>query len=97
MEYYEKYDALRQVPILKQNPIVSLYHLTVPIPKLNSLAGAALNQLTMNYDEELYKSFLDVWGTHVAMNTTVGGMVELWTSQPRRCISLTTTPPLDPG
>lgn len=95
MEYYEKYDAIRQVPIIIQNPTLSLYYLTAINPTLNSLASNAIAQLTTTYDEELYNEFLDVWGTHIAMNTTIGGMVELQTSD-NRCSPVTTTrrPPI---
>ena len=44
--------------------------------KLNKYAQRAIDALTVKYNEELYQNFLDVWGTHITISTTVGGMTE---------------------
>ncbi|CAF5069839.1 unnamed protein product [Rotaria sp. Silwood1] len=43
---------------------------------LNSYAHTAINALTAAYDEDLYNAFFNSWGTHVAVETTVGGVTE---------------------
>jgi hypothetical protein len=43
---------------------------------LNSYAHTAINALTAAYDEDLYNGFFNAWGTHVAVETTVGGVTE---------------------
>jgi hypothetical protein len=43
---------------------------------LNSYARTAINALTAAYDEDLYNAFFNAWGTHVAVETTVGGVTE---------------------
>ncbi|CAF2684273.1 unnamed protein product [Rotaria sp. Silwood2] len=42
----------------------------------NEYAQAAINALTVNYDEELYNSFIDAWGPHITVSNKVGGMTE---------------------
>ncbi|CAF3775100.1 unnamed protein product [Rotaria sp. Silwood1] len=44
--------------------------------KLNKYAQKAINALTVEYNEELYQNFMDVWGTHITVSTIVGGMTE---------------------
>ncbi|CAF1072377.1 unnamed protein product, partial [Didymodactylos carnosus] len=43
---------------------------------LNSYAHSAINVLTAAYDEDLYNAFFNAWRTHVAVETTVGGVTE---------------------
>ena len=44
--------------------------------KLNRYAQRAINALTVQYNDELYQNFMDAWGTHITVSTTVGGMTE---------------------
>ena len=44
--------------------------------KLNRYAQRAINALTEQYNDELYQNFMDAWGTHITVSTTVGGMTE---------------------
>ncbi|CAF4738156.1 unnamed protein product [Rotaria sp. Silwood1] len=44
--------------------------------ELNTHAQQAIDRLPFIYDAKTYKDFLDVWGTHVILETTVGGMHE---------------------
>ncbi|CAF1295634.1 unnamed protein product [Rotaria sp. Silwood1] len=43
---------------------------------LNSYARTAINALTATYDEDLYNAFFNAWGTHIVVETTVGGITE---------------------
>jgi hypothetical protein len=84
-EYFNTYYVAGKEPNIRQNPIVTLYALSMGTPQLNSLASEALSYLTSQYDANLYDLFLEGWGTHIAINTTIGGMVEQLTTVPR-CI-----------
>ncbi|CAF1023346.1 unnamed protein product, partial [Didymodactylos carnosus] len=44
--------------------------------KLNDYAKNAIDALTLKYDQRLYDEFMNAWGTHVAVETKVGGMKE---------------------
>ncbi|CAF0806299.1 unnamed protein product [Didymodactylos carnosus] len=57
--------------------------------KLNKYAQRAVSVLTNDYDQTLYESFLDAWGTHVILSTRVGGMKEQQI-QLKNCILHTT-------
>ncbi|CAF0882579.1 unnamed protein product [Didymodactylos carnosus] len=57
--------------------------------ELNKYAQGAVDVLTYDFDENLYQSFLDAWGTHVTVSTTVGGMNEQQTLL-KSCILHTT-------
>ncbi|CAF1350146.1 unnamed protein product [Didymodactylos carnosus] len=52
---------------------------------LNKYAKAAITGLTQVYHEEIYTSFMDVWGTHLAVSTEIGGMKEQQTTL-KKCI-----------
>ncbi|CAF1454224.1 unnamed protein product [Rotaria sordida] len=59
------------------------------IPTLNQHAQQAVDQLPSVYDAEIYRHFMDTWGTHIAVKTELGGMHEqqtlfkdcIWQSQ----------------
>ena len=65
----------------------SLYSLKTDSKKLNQFAQYAVNSLPKDYSS-VYNQFLDSWGTHIAVQTTLGGMKEqqtvfkdcVWTS-----------------
>jgi hypothetical protein len=82
-EYFNTYYVAGNEPIVTQSPVVILYALSMGIPQLNSLASEALSYLTSQYDANLYDLFLEGWGTHIAINTTIGGMIEQLTTLPR--------------
>ncbi|CAF1349942.1 unnamed protein product [Rotaria magnacalcarata] len=44
--------------------------------ELNQYAQQAIGQLPFIYDTRTYKDFLDIWGTHVILETLIGGMHE---------------------
>ncbi|CAF3947660.1 unnamed protein product [Rotaria sp. Silwood1] len=74
---FDLYFKDNQATSISQNLKV-VYTVAVPDTKLklNRYAQQAINQLTSRYDETLYNSFLDVWGTHITVSNKVGGMTE---------------------
>ncbi|KAL4496354.1 hypothetical protein ABPG73_007804 [Tetrahymena malaccensis] len=44
--------------------------------KLNEYAQQAVDSLPKEYSSEAYNEFIDFWGTHIAVDTHLGGMVE---------------------
>ena len=58
--------------------VVGLYILALQPSsiKLNLFARRALSQLPVVHDVDLYKEFLDAWGTHIITASLIGGMVE---------------------
>ncbi|EAS06589.2 MAC/perforin domain protein (macronuclear) [Tetrahymena thermophila SB210] len=44
--------------------------------KLNRFAQRAIDSLPEDYQEEIYNEFLNAWGTHIAVDTLIGGMIE---------------------
>jgi hypothetical protein len=81
LDVYTKFFTDNQATSISQNSF-GLYILTMISANspsslvLNKYAKAAINSLTQVYDEEIYKTFMDVWGTHIAVSTKIGGMKE---------------------
>ncbi|CAF1240494.1 unnamed protein product [Rotaria sordida] len=81
LNVYTDFFTENQATSISQNPF-SLYILTMISANspsslvLNKYAKAAIDALPQDYDEEIYKSFMDIWGTHIAVSTKIGGMKE---------------------
>ncbi|EAR96748.2 MAC/perforin domain protein (macronuclear) [Tetrahymena thermophila SB210] len=43
---------------------------------LNKYAQRAVNALPQEYSPEVYNDFLESWGTHISVDTYIGGMIE---------------------
>ncbi|EAR82455.1 MAC/perforin domain protein (macronuclear) [Tetrahymena thermophila SB210] len=43
---------------------------------LNKYAQRAVNALPQEYSAEVYNDFLESWGTHISVDTYIGGMIE---------------------
>ncbi|EAR82452.2 MAC/perforin domain protein (macronuclear) [Tetrahymena thermophila SB210] len=43
---------------------------------LNKYAQRAVNALPQEYSPEVYSDFLESWGTHISVDTYIGGMIE---------------------
>ncbi|CAF1606176.1 unnamed protein product, partial [Didymodactylos carnosus] len=90
IDLYTKFFTENQATSISQNP-VRLYTLTMKFADtpsslvLNKYAKAAITGLTQVYHEEIYTSFMDVWGTHLAVSTEIGGMKEQQTTL-KNCI-----------
>lgn len=44
--------------------------------KLNKFAQRAVDSLPKEFKPEVYNEFLNSWGTHIAVDTYLGGMIE---------------------
>ncbi|EAS00100.2 MAC/perforin domain protein (macronuclear) [Tetrahymena thermophila SB210] len=44
--------------------------------KLNRFAQRAIDSLPEDYQEDIYNEFFNAWGTHIAVDTLIGGMIE---------------------
>ncbi|KAL4511135.1 hypothetical protein ABPG73_008213 [Tetrahymena malaccensis] len=44
--------------------------------KLNKFAQRAIDSLPEEFQPEIYNEFLDSWGTHISVDTFIGGMIE---------------------
>ncbi|KAL4511136.1 hypothetical protein ABPG73_008214 [Tetrahymena malaccensis] len=44
--------------------------------KLNKYAQRAIDALPVDFQPEIYNEFLDSWGTHISVDTFIGGMIE---------------------
>ncbi|KAL4499398.1 hypothetical protein ABPG73_008948 [Tetrahymena malaccensis] len=44
--------------------------------KLNKYAQRAVNALPQEFQPQIYSDFLDSWGTHISVDTYIGGMIE---------------------
>ncbi|KAL4462157.1 hypothetical protein ABPG73_018902 [Tetrahymena malaccensis] len=44
--------------------------------KLNRFAQRAIDALPEDYQVEVYNEFLNAWGTHISVDTLIGGMIE---------------------
>ncbi|CAF2891598.1 unnamed protein product [Rotaria sp. Silwood2] len=65
----------QQATAITQQPI-GLYRLEVNNLTLNEYAEEAVSLLPTTYDPTIYSDFMDAWGTHIAVSTLVGGMIE---------------------
>lgn len=76
---YETFFAKNQAPAILQQ-LYPMYTLTVRSTNithlLNQYAQEALSSLPTMYDAKSYTAFLDMWGTHIAVQTKLGGMRE---------------------
>jgi hypothetical protein len=89
-DLYDKYFKDGRMAAINQKTTV-LYALQMKSsdqPKslvLNKYAQGALDQLTNEVTNDVYKSFIDAWGTHIIVSTRIGGMIEQQISL-RECI-----------
>ncbi|KAL4511146.1 hypothetical protein ABPG73_008224 [Tetrahymena malaccensis] len=44
--------------------------------KLNKFAQRAIDALPQAYQADIYNEFIDSWGTHISVDTFIGGMIE---------------------
>ncbi|CAF1373511.1 unnamed protein product [Rotaria sp. Silwood1] len=77
-DLYNAYFAENQGTAVAQQ-LLPLYTLTMKkgMMKLNQYAQAAINHLTPAYNEDLYRRFIDAWGTHITISTQLGSLKEL--------------------
>jgi len=78
LNLYEKFFSKQQATSINQHPR-ALYRLSLDDgweKHLNQFALTALKALPEEYDANIYSRFMDTWGTHVAKETLVGGMLE---------------------
>ena len=78
LDLYNKFFSKEQATSINQHP-KSLYRLKLASGwenNLNEFALLALTSLPETYDFNIYSRFMDTWGTHVATDTLVGGMLE---------------------
>jgi len=78
LDLYNKFFSKEQSTSINQHP-KSLYQLKLENGwenNLNEYAKAALSSLPEAYDFNIYSRFMDTWGTHIATDTLVGGMLE---------------------
>ncbi|CAF4831041.1 unnamed protein product [Rotaria sp. Silwood1] len=70
-----KFFSKQQATAITQQPI-GLYRLEVNNLTLNEYVKEAISLLPATYDASIYSDFMDTWGTHIAVSTLIGGMVE---------------------
>jgi len=78
LDLYNKFFSKQQSSAINQHP-QALYRLTLDPNwefNLNPYAMYSLKSLPQTYNENIYSRFMETWGTHIAMDTLVGGMTE---------------------
>ncbi|CAF4029862.1 unnamed protein product, partial [Rotaria sp. Silwood1] len=74
--YYSYFKDNQATAILQRLETLYILKANKTMMKLNRHAQAAVDSLTAAYDENLYRQFMDAWGTHVTTETEVGVMTE---------------------
>ncbi|CAF4660129.1 unnamed protein product [Rotaria sp. Silwood1] len=75
LDIQARFFADNQAIAITQKPY-ALYRLKVEVLKLNVYAKNAVDALPKVYNETIYESFLQNWGTHIVLKSLVGGMHE---------------------
>ncbi|CAF1403957.1 unnamed protein product, partial [Didymodactylos carnosus] len=75
LNLYKQFFTDNQATAISQNPL-ALYKLSVENLRLNPYAKEAVSALPLVYDDVAYNDFINSWGTHIAVETLIGGMTE---------------------